>query len=54
LSDAGLKARDRLVARSCKDQGVPIAGVLGGGYGKDARQVAMRHTFLVEALQEIV
>lgn len=54
LSDDGLKARDRLVARACAEQRIPIAGVLGGGYSKQARAVAMRHTFLVDALQEIV
>ncbi len=54
LSDCGLKARDRLVANACAAAGVPVVGVLGGGYSKDARAVAMRHTYLVDALQEIV
>lgn len=53
LSDAGLKARDRMVATSCAEQAIPITGVLGGGYSKEARAVAMRHTYLVAALQEI-
>ncbi|MEO1189862.1 MAG: histone deacetylase [Pseudomonadota bacterium] len=53
LSDAGLKARDRLVATACAERSIPIVGVLGGGYSKDARAVALRHTYLVEALQEI-
>lgn len=52
LSDQGLQARDTLVAQSCFDFGVPIVGVLGGGYSKDAAAVAHRHTFLVEALQK--
>jgi acetoin utilization deacetylase AcuC-like enzyme len=54
LTDNGLKARDRLVANACAAAGVPVVGVLGGGYSKDARAVAMRHTYLVDALQEIV
>ena len=54
LSDAGLKARDRLVATACAERSIPIVGVLGGGYSKDARAVALRHTYLVEALQEII
>lgn len=54
LSDDGLKARDRLVARACAAAGLPVVGVLGGGYSKDARAVAKRHTYLVDALQEIV
>lgn len=54
LSDEGLKARDRLVAEACAVSGIPVTGVLGGGYSKDARAVAVRHTFLVDALQEIL
>jgi len=54
LSDDGLRARDGLVAQTCAKQNIPVVGVLGGGYSKDARAVAVRHTYLVEALQEIV
>ena len=52
LSDNGLQARDKLVAQSCFDLGVPIVGLLGGGYSKDAAAVARRHTFLIEALEK--
>lgn len=54
LSDDGLLARDRLVAQACAAQRIPVVGVLGGGYSKEASAVARRHTFLVDALQEIV
>jgi acetoin utilization deacetylase AcuC-like enzyme len=54
LSDDGLLARDRLVAQACAARGIPIAGVLGGGYSKAACDVARRHIFLVDALQEIL
>lgn len=54
LSDEGLKARDGLVAQVCNESGIPIVGVLGGGYSKDAHAVALRHTFLVDAFQEII
>jgi acetoin utilization deacetylase AcuC-like enzyme len=53
LSDQGLSARDALVAEACAKRGVPLVGVLGGGYSKDAHAVAHRHTFLVEAMKEI-
>lgn len=53
LSDDGLLARDRLVAQTCARRNIPIVGVLGGGYSRDASAVAHRHTFLVDALQEI-
>ena len=52
LSDHGLKARDALVAEACQDRGIPLVGVLGGGYSKDAEAVAERHTFLIEAFQK--
>lgn len=50
LSDAGLQARDQLVVEACAARRIPVAGVLGGGYAKDASAVAQRHTFLVEAM----
>lgn len=52
LTDQGLNARDRLVVQACERKDIPIVGVLGGGYSKDARAVARRHTFLVHALSE--
>lgn len=52
LTDSGLQARDRLVASACAARRVPLVGVLGGGYSKDAHAIAHRHTFLVDALQE--
>ncbi|MCS6986307.1 MAG: histone deacetylase [Sphingomonadaceae bacterium] len=43
LSDAGLGARDQLVAEACRQRGVPVAVTMGGGYGPDAPAVARRH-----------
>lgn len=53
LTDQGLRVRDTLVAEACAKSNVPLVGVLGGGYSKDALAVAHRHTFLVEAMREI-
>lgn len=53
LSDDGLRARDRHVASACSARGVPVVGVLGGGYEKDASAVAARHCFIVEAFAAI-
>ena len=52
LSDDGLRARDRMVVSACAARDIPLVGVLGGGYSKDAAAIARRHTFLVEALQQ--
>lgn len=54
LSDDGLRARDALVADAVKAAGVPIVGVLGGGYSKDAAAIAGRHLFMVNALAAII
>lgn len=43
LSQDGLDARDRFVARTARVRGVPLAGTLGGGYGTDIMEVAERH-----------
>ena len=41
LSDAGLEMRDRFVIEAAGD--LPVASVLGGGYGPDRMGVARRH-----------
>ncbi|MEP6786314.1 MAG: histone deacetylase [Sphingomonadales bacterium] len=43
LTDAGIAARDTLVARTAKNLGIPFASVMGGGYGSDVMAVARRH-----------
>ena len=53
LTDDGLRARDRMVAEACRARGVPICGVLGGGYQTDVDAVAGRHVFLVDAMDEV-
>lgn len=50
LTDSGLQTRDALVAAICRERGVPVCGVLGGGYSKDPVEVAQRHLFMIEAL----
>lgn len=48
LGDAGLRARDRLVLSAVRARGVPVVGVLGGGYDADPAVVAERHAVLFE------
>jgi acetoin utilization deacetylase AcuC-like enzyme len=50
LSDDGLRARDALAVETCRRFGLPLAAVLGGGYGPDPRAVARRHLILFETL----
>lgn len=48
LSDAGLRARDRMALEAARSRGLPVAGVLGGGYADDPADVAERHATLFE------
>lgn len=43
LTDAGLTTRDELVIRTCLDHGLPLACVIGGGYGNDTEVLGRRH-----------
>jgi acetoin utilization deacetylase AcuC-like enzyme len=46
LSDWGLAQRDQLVLEHCLGLGIPIAGVIGGGYQQDLERLARRHCIL--------
>lgn len=46
LSDAGLAARDAAVIGAVRARGIPLAGVIGGGYAPDVAILARRHAIL--------
>ncbi|MFC3327552.1 histone deacetylase family protein [Mesorhizobium cantuariense] len=48
LSDDGLSARDDMVIRHFRAQGIPVCGVIGGGYSTDVPALAARHAILFE------
>jgi acetoin utilization deacetylase AcuC-like enzyme len=48
LSDAGLRARDARVIGWARTSGLPLAGVLGGGYDDDQERLAAKHAILFE------
>lgn len=48
LGDDGLRLRDRMVIGSCAERGVPLCGVIGGGYSRDIDALAARHAILFE------
>jgi acetoin utilization deacetylase AcuC-like enzyme len=52
LSDAGLQARDRYVAATARQRGLPLASALGGGYARDRMAVAWRHVRSLLALAD--
>lgn len=43
LSDQGLGERDRFVVRAARSRNLPIAAVIGGGYGSDIGALGARH-----------
>jgi acetoin utilization deacetylase AcuC-like enzyme len=49
LTDQGLAARDLFVIETCVRRGVPVVGVLGGGYDRDIDRIAARHATLHRA-----
>ena len=48
LSDSGIRARDAAVLGAARARGVPVVGVLGGGYSDDLPVLAERHAILFE------
>lgn len=48
LTTEGLRARDRMVITWARGRGVPLTGVLGGGYDNDPERLAERHAILFE------
>jgi acetoin utilization deacetylase AcuC-like enzyme len=44
LSDEGLRERDRHVIETCLAARIPLACVVGGGYGPDLDRLARRHS----------
>ncbi len=48
ISWQGLEKRDALVLKTCKNKGVPVATVIGGGYDKDHFRLAKRHAIVVK------
>ena len=53
LTGQGLWRRERLVLETCLKAGVPVAGVVGGGYAPDLEQLARLHTILPRVASEI-
>mgnify|MGYP003324336899 CR=1 FL=1 len=46
ISDEGIRKRDEMVTKNFFSQGVPLCGVLGGGYNKDFNKLVELHSIL--------
>ena len=54
LTGEGLWRRERLVLGTCLKAGVPVAGVVGGGYAADLEQLARLHAILPLAAAQLL
>jgi acetoin utilization deacetylase AcuC-like enzyme len=53
LTFGGLEERDRLVIRTARDHGVPVAIVLAGGYAQSVEDTITIHANTARAASEI-
>ena len=53
LTAKGLERRERLVLETCLKAGVPVAGVVGGGYAPDLEQLVRLHAILPRVASEL-
>jgi len=53
LTHRGLRRRDELVLRACRDVAVPVAIVLGGGYGQDLDDTVKAHCNTIRAARAL-
>ena len=54
ISDEGIKKRDELVTENFYSKGVPLCGVLGGGYNKDFDKLVELHSFLHQSCAKLM
>ncbi|MFO7726518.1 MAG: histone deacetylase [Oceanipulchritudo sp.] len=52
LTDRGLEQRERLVMEAVRSRGIPLAGVIGGGYDQDLTALVQRHAWLHRVARE--
>ena len=54
ISDEGIKERDELVSENFFSRGIPLCGVLGGGYNKDFDKLIELHSFLHQSCAKLI
>ncbi|GAA5188966.1 histone deacetylase [Ferrimonas gelatinilytica] len=52
VSTEGLYRRDRAVLAECRQRGIPVAAVIGGGYADDPAALTPRHLQLFHAAED--
>tara|TARA_B100001094_G_scaffold291537_1_gene310037 strand:+ start:131 stop:1027 length:897 start_codon:yes stop_codon:yes gene_type:complete len=54
ISDDGIRERDELVTENFFSKGIPLCGVLGGGYNKDFNKLVELHSFLHQSCAKLI
>ena len=54
ISDDGIRKRDEIVTENFFSKGVPICGVLGGGYNKDFDKLVELHSILHQSCAKLL
>ena len=54
ISDEGIRERDEIVTENFFSKGVPLCGVLGGGYNKDFNKLVELHSFLHQSCAKLL
>ncbi|HEY6529270.1 MAG TPA: histone deacetylase [Cellvibrionaceae bacterium] len=53
ISEAGIFARDLYVLKACRQLGIPVATVIGGGYDDNRAALAERHALVIKAAMQL-
>ena len=54
ISDKGIRERDEIVTENFFSKGIPLCGVLGGGYNKDSKKLVELHSFLHQSCARLI
>ncbi len=54
ISDEGIRKRDEIVTENFFSKGIPICGVLGGGYNKDFKKLVELHSILHQSCAKLL
>ena len=54
VSDDGIKKRDEIVTENFFSKGIPLCGVLGGGYNKDFKKLVELHSILHQSCAKLI
>jgi acetoin utilization deacetylase AcuC-like enzyme len=54
ISDEGIKKRDEIVTENFFSKGIPLCGVLGGGYNKNFDKLVELHSYLHQSCAKLI